>query len=382
MNILLLSPKYPPSQGGVEVQIELLANELVKRGHKVVVITSSEPHAPTIEFPNGVRIFRYPLPSTPLDYWNGYQFIQNNLSNILRILSSEQIDIIHVHQFEMSVSFVHQLREITATPIVVTVHTSLSCNKQYQQSCGILKKMIRLIPIQLLEKQSIREADYLITVSDELNRFCKSVRGDEKVTTIYPAIDLDKFAPPPIPSSQTHTILCPGRISPEKGQALLIDALSIARNTVDINVIFLGTGTESDMRALKLKVLDSGLMDNVLFFPPIPYAAIQDWYKEFPIIVIPSLSESFGLVALENMAVGNTVIASDVGGLSMLIESENNGLLFPPDNELVLAAQIVRAVTNPDLRESIGKNARETAQGYSINLAVNKIERIYTEVIG
>ena len=92
MNVLLISPHYAPSTGGVETQVQLLANGLVKKGHSVTVITSGKIGS-TVE--GGVSVIRHPLPETRLDYLNGCLFISHWY--IRRVIANQKYDIIHIH---------------------------------------------------------------------------------------------------------------------------------------------------------------------------------------------------------------------------------------------------------------------------------------------
>lgn len=388
MNVLLISPKYPPSQGGVETQMGLLGIELVKDGYDVTVITSTESSHITTEVSCGIKIYRFPLPKTPLDYLNGYLFIKRNRDRIKTILEYGEIDVIHTHQFEMSVSFAHQLKKITNLPIITTVHTALSIDTDYNKFRPNLSEplrwLMRIFPIKHFERLSIQKSDELLTNSEEIKKFCMEV-CNKRATTLYPAINLQQFRPKKIKQIDPlgkYRILCSGRISPEKGQEVLVKSLKYVRETIDAEVSFMGAGTKRNIDALIKTIHDNGLEDYIQIMPPVGYAIVQDYYRDADLIVVPSFSESFGLVALENMALGNVVIASNVGGLSKLIEHKKTGLLFEPGDEKGLADMIRLAHTDPDLRANISENARKKAYDYEIYWNAKTIETKYKELVG
>jgi len=387
LKILMISPAYYPSQGGVQVQMWLLVNELVKRGHQITIITKEISGAQKIEKSHGIHLFRLKDSKISLDVWNGFFFIRKNLDEIKKIIADEHIDIIHVHHFEMSCSFVYLLKKIVNIPIISTVHTSLHIDNEYLKLRINAKEpfrwIIRILPILWFEKKSIRASDFIIAVSKNIEIFCRSLRKGHHVMLISNAINLQQFNPDVMPADfniNEYTILCPGRVSPEKGQIYLVDALKIIREKVPAQVIFMGSEDPIFGSVIKKRIRLLNLDKYVHFYPPQPYDKVPPYYKAADIIVIPSLSESFGLTILENMALGNVVVASDVGGVPDLIENGKTGLLVPPADPQKLADAIILTLTDDNLQKEIRKNAIEKAKGYDIEKNVGCIEQCYQSV--
>jgi len=383
-NILMISPGAYPAQGGIEIQMHLLVQELVKKNYQVTIITRDMPGTQKIENTEGIHLLRLDNPIVPLDVWNGFFFILKNIKAIKKIIAHEHIDIIHVHQSEMSCSYAYLLRKFIQIPIVTTVHTSLHVDKEYLKVRFNLKEpfrwLFRILPVLWFENKSFRASDYLITVSKNLKHYCSSIRNDNQVIRISNAINLQQFNPDTVPADfniKEFIILCPGRISPEKGQVYLVDALNLVRQKIPAHVVFMGSGSADSLQVLKNRINLLHLDDFIHIFPAQPYEAMPSFYKAADLIAIPSLSESFGLAVLENMAIGNVVVASDVGGIPELIENGKSGLLVPPANPQLLAEAIILALTNAQLREDLKKNAIKNAQEYNINRVVLAVERCY-----
>jgi glycosyltransferase involved in cell wall biosynthesis len=388
LKILMMSPAYYPSQGGVQVEIRLLVNYLVKRGCQVTLITQEIPNVQTIENLNGVHIYRLPGSIITLDPWNGFFFIRKNSMEIKKIMEDEKIDLIHVHHFDQSCPYVYLLKKMFKIPIISTVHASLLIDKEYLKFRIDFKEpfrwLLRILPILWFETKSIQSSDYLITVSKNLEDLCKSLRKDDYIIMIPNAINLQQFNPDIKPENfkiEGFKILCPGRISPEKGQLYLVDALKIVREKLPAQVIFMGSEHANMLPSLKNRIHVLKLDECIHFLPAQPYESIPRIYKAADLIVIPSLSESFGLVILENMALGNVVVASNVGGIPELIEDKKTGLLVPPANPQLLAEAIILALTDAQLRENIKKNAIEKAQEYDIQTIVLDVERCYRKTM-
>lgn len=384
LKILIISPAYYPSQGGVQVEIRLLVNELVKMGHQITILTKEIPGIPNVEKSPGLHIYRLPDSRIRLDPWNGMLFFWKNRSRIKKIVSDENIDLIHVHQFDISCHYVFFLKKIVALPIMSTVHTSMLNDTEYLRVRFRITEpfrwVLRILPTRWFEIRSIRTADYCITVSRGLEQLCKSVRSDDCVCTIPNAISLQQFNPGIEPigfSCKEPVILCPGRISPEKGQNYLVDALKIVREKIPAHVVLIGEEHANMLPIIIKQVQDLGLEGFVHIVPAKPYETIPAYYKGADLIVIPSLSESFGLAALENMALGNVVVASNVGGIPDLIEHGKTGLLVPPGDPQKLADAIITALTDINLRHEIRKNAVEKAQEYDIVSVAEETELCY-----
>ena len=384
LKILMISPAYYPSQGGVQVQMQLLVDELVKRGYQITIITREIPGTQRIEKKHSIHLFRLKNSKISLDVWNGFFFIRKNSYEIKKIIIDEHIDIIHVHQFEMSCAFVYLLKKIVNIPIISTVHTSLHIDNEYlKPRINIIEPfrwIVRILPILWFEKKSIRTSDYVITISKNLESFCRSLRNDDHCKMIPNAISLQQFNPDVLPANfsiNEFTILCPGRISPEKGQIYLVDALKIIREKVSAQVIFMGSEDPSTASVIKKRIQLYKLDKYIHFYPPKPYDSVPSYYKAADIIVIPSLSESFGLTILENMALGNVVVASSVGGVPDLIEDRITGLLVPPADSQKIAKAVILALTDDNLRKEIRRNAIEKAKGYNIENIAGYIEQCY-----
>jgi len=301
---------------------------------------------------------------------------------------SSDLDLIHVHHFDQSCPYVYLLKKMFKIPIISTVHASLLIDKEYLKFRIDFKEpfrwLLRILPILWFETKSIQSSDYLITVSKNLEDLCKSLRKDDYIIMIPNAINLQQFNPDIKPENfkiEGFKILCPGRISPEKGQLYLVDALKIVREKLPAQVIFMGSEHANMLPSLKNRIHVLKLDECIHFLPAQPYESIPRIYKAADLIVIPSLSESFGLVILENMALGNVVVASNVGGIPELIEDKKTGLLVPPANPQLLAEAIILALTDAQLRENIKKNAIEKAQEYDIQTIVLDVERCYRKTM-
>jgi D-inositol-3-phosphate glycosyltransferase len=200
---------------------------------------------------------------------------------------------------------------------------------------------------------------------------------------VPPGVDLHRFHPLDraeakarlgIPCGE-HTILFAGRIEPLKGIDTLLLAMSLlqARHpdaVANTTVAIIGGDPWADTldaEMVRLQTLreELGIRDLVTFLGAKDQDVLPSYYAVADMVVMPSHYESFGMVALEAMAIGTPVIASEVGGLAHLIQHSINGFHVPSRDPEALAARILQLLENPVLRKQLGHNAAAYAQQYA-----------------
>ncbi len=389
MRIMMLSLNYIPKQGGVEIATSLIANELSNRDHSVVIITSMEDNSAKYEAYGNIKIFRFPANKHLIPPWKGYYFIKKYLSDIQKIAKDENIDIINIIHHNSVSSWAYQLKGKFDVPIITTVHTLLCAdNRPLSWRLSLIepfRRLFHLYPILWFEKRSLWSSNYLIAISDRLYNHCNNVRGDNNVELIPNAINLRQFStdiePKNIDCGDAFKILCSGRFSSEKGQIYLIKAIAKVTRSIPIHLFLLGGGAEKYKQQLEIEVKKQGIENIVHFMDPIPYAETPTLYKSMDLIVQPSLSETFGIAILENMSLGNVIIASSVGGIPEIIDDGINGLLVPPANPEFLADKIIVALTDTELREKIKRNAPIKASRFDISKITDRYESLLSDLV-
>jgi D-inositol-3-phosphate glycosyltransferase len=123
-----------------------------------------------------------------------------------------------------------------------------------------------------------------------------------------------------------------------------------------------------------------GLHDQVRFVPPQPHHILSTYYRAADVVVVPSRSESFGLVALEAAACGIPVVASAVGGLLSLVDHGETGFLMPDRDPLHFAKAIGRILDEPLLADAMSEAAAERAGRYTWGFAAARLRRLYTDL--
>jgi glycosyltransferase involved in cell wall biosynthesis len=161
-----------------------------------------------------------------------------------------------------------------------------------------------------------------------------------------------------------------GAFTREKGQDIALDAARLlAPKFPQVRMLLVGDGPERRNQTDGIAILP-GFLDD-----------LSDFYAALDLYIMPSRSEGWGLTALEAMANGLAVIATDVDGLRELVLPGQTGWLVPPDSPSALADAIKVAASNSTLRAEYGRNARDRAARFSIQRTVELTESVYARLL-
>jgi D-inositol-3-phosphate glycosyltransferase len=218
-----------------------------------------------------------------------------------------------------------------------------------------------------------------------------------RVVVIPPGVDLCHFYPIPPDEAKDyigiscghHMLLFVGRIEPLKGLDVLIQALAIMRQSGIFErypMCLAVIGGEPDvepevmsdeMVRIQAMCREYGLQDMVAFLGKRSQDTLPYYYSAAEAVVVPSHYESFGMVALEAMACGTPVVASQVGGLAYLVQDGETGFTVPSGDPQALAERLTALVSHPELRGKIGERARVVARQYSWEKIVTRLMDVY-----
>lgn len=303
-------------------------------------------------------------------------------------------DIVHIHNFSQFVPMVRRI--VPKARIVLHMHT------EWLSQLGA--DMIR---------RRLREVDLIIGCSEYIT---KTVRQrfpefSNRCQTIYNGADLSKFSPLQdldLQKQSDRVLLFVGRLSPEKGVHVLLDAFAVVLKRFPDACLQIAGGIGSsppkfliaisaDKRVQDLarfyKILPSkpdyyyqqlltrlpaDEMRKVSFLGAVQYAHIQNVYHNADIYINSSFMEAFTLPILEAMASGLPVIASDVGGNPEIVRHEETGLLFQPGDSQGLADAIIRLLEDEELRRALRTRAIQEIEGkYSWDALAEEMWRQY-----
>jgi D-inositol-3-phosphate glycosyltransferase len=187
------------------------------------------------------------------------------------------------------------------------------------------------------------------------------------------ALGLDASAP---------VLLVVGRIQPLKGADLAVRCLSELDPDVTLLVVGGPSGSdgESEVLGLHALVAELGLEERVRFVPPQPHDRLTAYYQAADVCLVPSRTESFGLVALEAAACGTPVVAADVGGLRSVVDDGQTGFLVEGRHARDYAAPVDLLLSDRGLARAMGTSALARASHYMWSIAAARLRRLYGDL--
>ena len=375
--------------GGMNVYLLQLARELGRRGHKVDVYTRChDPEDPqVVELGENARVVH--LQAGP--YFDKkealHRFIPEFLGNLYRFQESEgtSYDLIHSHYWLSGMAGIEVSRRWNV-PHVTTFHTT--AKTKMQARAGETELALRISA----ESRVMGSASTVVVLTEQeradLSRLYRL--NPSKVQVVPAGVDVEMFRPldkararQALGFRETRIVLSVGRIEPLKGLDILIAAVAELDDKADTRLLIVGGKLDGDGEVEKLRSLasDLGLEDTVTFTGAVDQTELPSYYSAADIFALPSYYESFGLVALEAMACGTPVVASRVGGPRAFLKGSENGYLIPWHCPEPYAQCLETLLSNPGLRESMGRAARETAQEMGWDAMAGKMLDLYSGVI-
>ena len=389
--------------GGMNVYVRDFSRELACHGVQVDVFTRSQDDCqPMInhDLGNGGRVIHIPAgPQRPLPVAEVGQYLDEFTENVLQFAQAENIeyDLIHSHYW-LSGLVAEKLRQAWGhVPIVHMFHTLGQMKNQIAQNDSERAPQARLDG----EAHVVQIADRIIAATPAEEQQLVELYGAnrDKIVVIPPGVDLARFHAIPKDAAQARVgipcgnknIIFAGRIEPLKGIDTLLQAMSILQTehpdaVKETCVAIIGgdpwaDNLDDEMARLKDLRVELGIHDLVTFLGAKDQDILPNYYAAAEMVVMPSHYESFGMVALEAMAMGTPVIASEVGGLAHLVQHGVTGFHVPSRDPAALAARICDLLTNDPLRQQLGRQARAYAQQYDWSNIVQRMMGVYREML-
>ena len=179
------------------------------------------------------------------------------------------------------------------------------------------------------------------------------------------------------------TMLFVGRIQPLKGLTVAVESLArLADKRTRLVVVGGPSGADgpAELRRVQERIRALGVAERVQFVDPQPHHMLSSWYRAADVVVVPSRSESFGLVALEAAACGVPVVATAVGGLRTLVVPGVTGMLVESRDPESFAAAIAQVLTDPVRAAAMGAAAAEESRRYSWSTTAARLRRLYADL--
>lgn len=396
-----LAPMGGKKTGGMNVYIRELSQELGKLGIAVDIFTRKtsldEPDIDESSLGDNVRVVT--LAAGPISTL-APEAIMPHLSQFtarviaFATLKGIRYDIIYSHYW-LSGWVAHKLKEAWGVPFVQMFHTlGQMKNRIVPERVSMLDERIS-VELQLMDW-----ADRIIaaTPAEQAQLLWLYRAKRRKITIIPPGVNLDRFQPLSQKEARaclgfdvdSKVLLFVGRIEPLKGLDTIIDALKVVSqqepNLLD-KLSFAVVGgdpddpTDEEMQRLKSLVREKGLENIVTFYGAKEQTQLPIYYTAATAVLMPSDYESFGMVALEAMASGTPVIATQTGGLAFLVRNEETGYLIPVRESVQLADRIKELMTDMQKIKEMGQTASHLARDYAWSRIAVRILDLFETVI-
>lgn len=363
--------------GGMNVYVVETARRLAESGIEVEIFTRATASnlAPAIDFMPGVKVRH--ITAGPYE-----GLLKQDLpaqlcavsAGVMRVEAAHPegwFDLIHSHYW-LSGQVGWLAADRWQVPLVHSMHTMAKVKNAELAAGDTPEPAMRVIG----EEQVIAAADRLVAnTSDEADQLINLYDADpQRIDVVHPGVDLDVFAPGDKSKARARFGLRPeqvvllfvGRIQPLKAPDILIKAAAhlvqsdpTLRDRLVLTICGGPSGSGLDQpTALTDLVAQLGLTNLVRFEPPGDRQTLADWYRAADLAVVPSYSESFGLVAVEAQACATPVVASSVGGLRTAVADGVSGVLIGSHDPIDYAHAIGALINNPDRLHELSAGAR------------------------
>ncbi|MGH3258897.1 MAG: D-inositol-3-phosphate glycosyltransferase [Streptosporangiaceae bacterium] len=386
--------------GGLNVYVVEVAKRLAERGVEVEIFTRAVcPDTPeVVELTGGVLVRN--VVAGPFEELDKNALSGQICQFTFEVLRTEaafapgRYDLLHAHYW-LSGQVAAVAKERWGVPLIQSMHT-LGKVKNLALAAGDCAEPAARIRG---EGEVVAAADRLVANTDEEARQLVELYDADhrRVKTVSPGVDLSVFCPGSAQAARTRlglpadavVLMFAGRIQPLKGPDVVLhaaaDLLRSCPGLADrLVVVFVGGPSGSEVGAPGR--LDSlagrlGIAGSVRMEPPCPQHELADWYRAASVVLVPSHSESFGLVALEAQACGTPVVAAAVGGLRTAVRDGYSGVLVDGHDAAVWARVLEKLIASPRRLAQLSKGALAHASGFGWPETADRLIGVYTEAM-
>ncbi len=412
MRIAMLSVHSSPlanlggkEAGGMNVYVRELARELGRHDIGVDIFTRSQDRAveTVIDLELGVRVINlHAGPSAPYDKNWLLTYLPEFVNRVRCFADGEDItyDLIHSHYW-LSGEAAIALRRAWRVPIVHMFHTLGALKNQIARGTEERETTQRV----MIERRQMQEVDAIIAATplDRAQMVWNYAADQDRIHIVPCGVDLRRFQPRnmadaratlDLPAPPHKIVLLVGRIEPLKGIDALIEATALLFQRRpewrgNLTALVVGGGAEdeplrwnNEQRRLDALRHELDVVDAIHFAGAKPQDQLALYYAAADITTMPSHYESFGMAALEGLASGRPVVATNAGGPAFIVEDGISGLHVQPNNPSALADRLERLLADDQLRDTMSIAARERAMRFGWSIIAGDILGIYCDILG
>ncbi len=368
------SPLSQPGEGdsgGMNVYVREVAAALAHSGSecRVYVRRGRKGLPDEVPIEPGVTVVHVDAGSADLGKDELHDVVDRFADGVLADLQRQGIpDVIHANYWLSGVAG-HRVKHELEVPLAVTFHTLA----RVKSATGDPESEGRA----RAEAEVIGCADVVVASCEPEARQLRSFYDapPERIELAAPGVEHALFSPGDREGARRAlglgtgpVLLFVGRIQPLKRPLVAVETMArLAREDARLLIVGGPSGPEgeAEYRRLRARIHALGLEDRVTLVPPCPHHSLSTYYRAADVVLVPSRSESFGLVALEAAACGTPVVAASVGGLGSVVDDGRTGFLVETATPDHFATRVAALVDAPLLAAEMAMNAAERARSFS-----------------
>ena len=385
MRILLATESYYPNIDGGAIAQHNLVLELKKRGHDICIITPGNSFRTKIENDHGTTIYRIKAVKLPLYMNSRYNFSPFPIIKIRNIIKKFKPDIIHIcSPYPVSISAMIWAKKYDV-PLVGSIHILPQ---------NMITPFFRLKSYDIFEKYSWKYLVYFFDLLDELT--IPTQTGADmyiekglktKITPISNGLKTEIFKPSndgeylrkKFNLPKKNIVISTGRMNEEKNLDVLIKAVPFVLKKIDAHFLFVGSGGNY-IQWLKNLAKELKVIDNTTFTEFLDWDDYPNIQTIADVFALPAESELQSIVTMEAVASGLPVVVVNKGALPELA-SNDNGMVFEPQNSKQLAECLIKVLSNEKLKKKMGKKSLELIKKHSMEYVEKQYEKIFENAI-
>lgn len=386
MNILHISSNYYPEIGGLATSVPPLSKELIKRGHKAVVLTRDAKGFPSFQILDGIPVYRsFRVPGY---FYNPPVALAKSIAMGLKarkIIEKEKIEMIHSHDINVSAiagiigTKFKDVKKVTKFPgplswelLSLTRWRDITLEEFFESGSfwiSFLEKIQKII---------CNQYDAIIAPSEYIKKVLVKYGGIEssKIHVIFNGITVEPYLELQVSKirkmllgDSKYLIISACRMVPWKGIEYLIEAFK--RLPKEYRLVLIGDGPVKE----KLQSRARGL--NVVFLDKMLHRDVQTYMRASDAYVMPSIYENFPLAVLDCLATQTPIVATNVGGTQEMITNSKNGLLIEPKNVQALVEGIQKLISDKELYNKIKENQKNAYRNYVWENIIKEYIKVY-----
>ena len=393
----MITTTYPRFEGDTAAPfIASIAEGMVSLGHSVDLVL---PYHPKLQagVRNGVRLHAYHVPGDSREpLWGFAQSMQadvrlkrkalliaplamhNTYLAALKIASGNKPDLVHAHWVLPNGFVGMRLARKIGKPLLVSLH-------------GSDMFLARSNPVfRWFAARVLKSAAAVTACSPDLQDQAEQISG-RAVHLIEYGVETTLFHPGPAAESkdaaQNRSVFAVGRLVHKKGFLYLLDAFAKMHPYYGDSILTIA-GSGPLLEQLQDRAQSLGLAKYVKFPGELDRKQLPEYFRRATFTAVPSITDEYGNrdglpnVVLEAMSSGSAVVASNIPGIQNVIRDGEEGLIVPEANADALAAAMHRLMKEPELRETLGRNARKkTVEQFSWAVKNSRLDDLYKSVV-